>query len=79
MGRRQAGVLVLPEWECGEDTARAVRDGIDRDFSSLVHVVGRTRCTGCALPAADVRYVGQVVALRTGLSQQDAEKRVTET
>ena len=32
-----------------------------------------------ALPVADLRYVGQVVALRTGLSQQDAEKRVTET
>lgn len=29
------------------------------------------------LPADDVRYVGQMVAQRTGLSQQDAEKRVT--
>jgi hypothetical protein len=32
-----------------------------------------------ALPPDDVRYLGQVVAQRTGLSQQDAEKRVTET
>jgi hypothetical protein len=32
-----------------------------------------------ALPADDTRYLGQVVAQRTGLSQQDAEKRVTET
>ena len=32
-----------------------------------------------ALPAADARYVGQVVAQRTGLPQADAEKRVTET
>ena len=32
-----------------------------------------------ALPAEDVRYLGQVVAQRTGLSQQDAEKRVTDT
>ena len=32
-----------------------------------------------ALPAEDVRYVGQVVAQRTGLSQQDAEKRVSDT
>ena len=32
-----------------------------------------------ALPAADARYIGQLVALRTGLSQPDAEKRVTET
>ncbi len=32
-----------------------------------------------ALPSDDVRYVGQLVAQRTGLSQQDAEKRVTDT
>ena len=29
-----------------------------------------------SLPAEDVRYVGQLVAQRTGLSQQDAERRV---
>lgn len=32
-----------------------------------------------ALPAADARYVGQLVAQRTGLTQSDAEKRVTDT
>jgi hypothetical protein len=32
-----------------------------------------------ALPAEDVRYVGQLVAQRTGLSQADAEKRVADT
>ncbi len=32
-----------------------------------------------SLPADDVRYLGQVVAQRTGLSQQDAEKRVADT
>lgn len=31
------------------------------------------------LPAEDVRYVGQVVAQRTGMTQQDAEKRVSDT
>ncbi|MES2532751.1 MAG: hypothetical protein V4636_17055 [Pseudomonadota bacterium] len=31
-----------------------------------------------ALPADDAKYVGQVVAQRTGLSQQDAEKRVND-
>ena len=31
------------------------------------------------LPEEDIRYVGQVVALRTGLTQQDAEKRVIDT
>lgn len=30
------------------------------------------------LPPEDIRYVGQIVAQRTGLSQQDAEKRVVE-
>lgn len=30
------------------------------------------------LPPADLRYVAQLVAQRTGLSQQDAEKRVTD-
>jgi hypothetical protein len=30
------------------------------------------------LPPEDTRYVGQIVAQRTGLSQQDAEKRVSE-
>ncbi len=31
------------------------------------------------LPAEDVQYVGQIVSQRTGMSQQEAEKRVTET
>lgn len=31
------------------------------------------------LPQEDVQYVGQLVAQRTGLSQQEAERRVTET
>jgi hypothetical protein len=31
------------------------------------------------LPAEDVRYVGQVIAQRTGLTQKDAEKRVIDT
>jgi hypothetical protein len=32
-----------------------------------------------SLPAEDVRYVGQIVSQRTGLTQQDAEKRVSDT
>lgn len=32
-----------------------------------------------AMPAEDIRYIGQVVAQRTGLSQADAEKRVSDT
>jgi hypothetical protein len=34
--------------------------------------------TGSLLPE-DTRYVGQVVAQRTGIPQADAEKRVTDT
>lgn len=30
------------------------------------------------LPTEDIRYVGQIVAQRTGLSQQEAERRVTD-
>jgi hypothetical protein len=30
------------------------------------------------LPTEDLRYIGQIVATRTGLSQQDAEKRVAD-
>jgi hypothetical protein len=32
-----------------------------------------------ALPSDDVRYLGQMVAQRTGLAQADAEKRVNDT
>ena len=32
-----------------------------------------------ALPEEDLRYVARLVAQRTGMTQQDAEKRVTET
>ena len=38
----------------------------------------RSLSAGALLPA-DVNYIGQLVAQRTDLSQQDAEKRVTET
>ncbi len=44
---------------------------VTRIFMNSIH-------TG-PLPAEDIRYVGQVVALRTGLTQEDAEKRVTDT
>ena len=35
--------------------------------------------SGAAMPAEDVRYVGQLVSQRTGLNQAEAEKRVTDT
>ena len=38
-----------------------------------------TALSAGALPPEDVKYLGQTVAQRTGLSQADAEKRVTDT
>lgn len=46
--------------------------------SEVARVFMNTMRTG-ALPAADVRHVGQLVAQRTGLTQQEAEKRVSDT
>ena len=54
----------------------------DRQAARTVSEVSRifTHATRSEpLPAEDVRYVGQIVAQRTGLSQQDSERRVTET
>jgi hypothetical protein len=46
--------------------------------SEVARIFMNTIRTG-TLPPEDVRYVGQVVAQRTGLTQQDAEKRVIDT
>jgi hypothetical protein len=46
--------------------------------SEVARIFMNTIRTG-TLPAEDVRYVGQVVSQRTGLTQQDAEKRVSDT
>ncbi|OHX10538.1 hypothetical protein [Chromobacterium sphagni] len=53
------------------ETARPIAEVGGIFMNSLVR--------GDALPAADVRYVGQLVAQRTDLSQQDAEIRVKNT
>ena len=54
-----------------EQALAASRSEVTRIFMNTV----RTD----ALPAEDVQYVGQLVALRTGLTQQAAEKRVSDT
>jgi hypothetical protein len=46
--------------------------------SEVTRIFMNTIRTGL-LPAEDIRYVGQLVALRTGLTQQDAEQRVKDT
>jgi hypothetical protein len=53
-----------------QETAVAMAE-VTRIFMNSI----RTR----AMPAEDVSYVGQVVAQRTGLTQQQAEQRVSET
>jgi hypothetical protein len=46
--------------------------------SEVSRIFTNTVFTG-PLPADDIRHVGQLVAQHTGLSQQEAEKRVTDT
>jgi hypothetical protein len=62
-----AGAAVAP----AEPASTAASAEVGRIFANTLR-------TG-ALPPEDLRYVGQIVAQRTGLSQQEAEKRVTET
>lgn len=63
--RRDAGDTDAAQRATGQDT-----DEVSRIFMNF-------RLSE-PLPAEDIRYVGQMVAQRTGLSQQEAEKRVTE-
>lgn len=54
-----------------EQALAASRSEVTRIFMNTVRAD--------ALPAEDVQYVGQLVAQRTGLTQQAAEKRVNDT
>lgn len=60
----------------------AMPGAADQTTASSTAEVARifmTSIRSSTLPAEDLRYVGQLVAQRTGLSQQDAEKRVSDT
>lgn len=58
----------------GTDTGELAASRDSAEVSRIfMHVKGSE-----PLPAEDVRYIGQTVAQRTGLSQPDAEQRVTE-
>lgn len=48
-----------------------------RDTAEVGRIFMNVSLSG-PLPAEDVRYVGQIVAQRTGLTQHDAEKRVAD-
>jgi hypothetical protein len=60
-------------------TAAAGPEGPIKDSSAEVSRIFLNAIQADALAADDTQYVGQLVARRTGLSQADAEKRVTET
>jgi hypothetical protein len=61
------GTAVVPS----EPASNASSAEVGRIFANTLR-------TG-ALPPEDLRYVGQIIAQRTGVSQQEAEKRVAET
>jgi hypothetical protein len=56
----------------------AAKSATAASASEVARIFMNTIWTG-TLPAEDLRYVGQGVAQRTGLTQQDAEKRVSDT
>ncbi len=69
--RKDLGASAAPGAAVGESTVAAPRAEVARIFANDLR--------GGSLSPEDTRYVGQVVAQRTGISQADAEKRVTDT
>lgn len=75
--RRDAAAAPTP----GAAASAAGTDAAERASGSEAAEVGRIFMNVSRsepLPPEDIRHVGQIVAQRTGLSQQDAEKRVAE-
>ena len=66
-----AGSDTMPGWPPKPIPAGAATE-VTRIFMNSIR-------TEASLPEEDLRYVGQLVALRTGLTQQEAEKRVSDT
>ncbi|MEO7242636.1 MAG: hypothetical protein ABIW85_06955, partial [Variovorax sp.] len=70
--RKPAGAAPTPAAAAGTNQSPAASTSeVSRIFLNSIR-------TG-ALPQDDARYVAQLVAERTGLSQQEAEKRVNDT
>jgi hypothetical protein len=75
--RREAAAAPIAETAgslSGMDTVERASGKDSAEVSRIFMNVSRFE----PLPPEDVHYVGQIVAQRTGLSQQDAEKRVTD-
>ena len=53
--------------------------GVSTSTGEVARIFANSLSASAPLPAEDVKYVGQVVAQRTGIPQQDAERRVTDT
>ncbi|MDP3350741.1 MAG: hypothetical protein Q8S92_17245 [Hydrogenophaga sp.] len=74
--RRDAGVVAASTAAPG-DTASSYLDN-ERELAEIGRILMFHQLSE-PLPEDDVRHVGQLVAQRTGLTQADAEKRVTDT
>jgi hypothetical protein len=78
--RRDPGATTAPDNASAGNTGTNALPGTDRSNASSINESGRifmmAMNTG-ALPPEDIRHLGQIVAQRTGLSQRDAEARVT--
>ena len=74
--RRDPGAApaTTPGGATGSEAAERSSSRDAAEVSRIFMNVSRTE----PLPPEDIRYVGQIVAQRTGLNQQDAEKRVNE-
>ena len=75
---RNAAAADAPLGERGLKSAGVREQTNAASAPEVARIFVNTLRTG-TLPAEDVRYAGQVVAQRTGLTQQDAEKRVLDT
>jgi hypothetical protein len=77
--RTAAGpVSGTPAPKSGSELAIAAQQISAQPLEEVTRIFMNSLRTG-PLPAEDLRYSAQVVAQRTGLSQPDAEKRITET
>ena len=60
------------------DRSSAPPEGSDAALAEVTRIFANALRTG-SLPDADARYVAGVIAERTDLSEQEAQRRVTET
>jgi len=68
----ESGAMPRYNLESLEPITAVSRSEVTRIFMNSIRTAG-------PLPTEDTRYVGQIVAQRTGLTQLDAEKRVLDT